>query len=87
MKRRISAMFLGAAMAAMPLVAGATESESTFEAASRATSPSGDWGTIMLVTALSLVGLFMVTVLGYLYRRERGLNWAFQRPDPPADHH
>lgn len=87
MKRRISAMFLGAAMAAMPLVAGAAESESGFVAASRATSPSDDWGTIMLITALSLVGLFLVTALGYLYRRERGLDWAFQKPDPPADHH
>lgn len=87
MKRRISAMFLGAAMAAMPLVASATESETAFHAADRATAPSGDWGTIMLVTALSLVGLFLVTVLGYLYRRERGLDWAFQKPDPPAEHH
>ena len=87
MKRRISAMFLGAAMAAMPLVAGATESETAFAVADRATAPSGDWGMIMVVTALSVVGLFLVTVLGYLYRRERGLDWAFQKPDPPADHH
>lgn len=87
MKRRISAMFLGAAMAAMPLVAGATESETTFEAANRATSPSGDWGAVVLVTVLSLVGLLLITTIGYLYRRERGLDWAFQKPDPPADHH
>jgi uncharacterized membrane protein len=87
MKRRISAMVLGVAMAAMPLVAAAQESESTFEAASRAASPTADWGTVMLVTALSLVALVLVTSLGYLYRRERGLDWAFQKPDAPHDDH
>jgi hypothetical protein len=87
-KRRISAVALGAAGAAMPLIAAAQEhGGATFEAHSRATEAGGDWGTVMLVTVLSTGGLFLVATLGYLYRRQRGLDWAFQKPDAPHDEH
>ena len=88
LKRRISAMLLGAAAAAMPIIAAAQEhGGSTFEAHSRATEASADWGMVTLITVLGAGALLLVTTIGYLYRRERGLEWAFQQPDAPHDEH
>lgn len=86
--RRISAMALGAVAAATPVIAAAQEhGGATFEAHSRATDASADWGMVVLVTILSAGGLFVLATLGYLYRRQRGLDWAFQKPDAPHDDH
>lgn len=88
MKRRIGAAVLGAAGALTPLLASAQEhGGETFEAHSRASEGAADWATVMLVTALSVGGLFLLTSIGYLYRRQRGLDWAFQKPDVPHDDH
>lgn len=59
----------------------------TFEAASRSTDPSADWFTIVLVTVLSLAGLFLLATIGYMFRRERGLDWEFQKPDAHHEDH
>jgi hypothetical protein len=32
-----------------------------------------------------LLAVFVGSAVGYLYRRERGLDWEFQRPDEPHD--
>lgn len=89
MKRRMSAMVGGVTAgitgALLPLVTFAAESGTDFEAQNRAADPGADWGVVMLVTVLATVGLFLVAAIGYGYRRVRGLDWAFQRPD--AEHH
>lgn len=89
MKRRLGAMAAGFTSAMLPLVALAQEhgGGTEFEAASRATDPSTDWGVVMLVTAVATLGLFLLTAIGYGYRRVRGLDWAFQKPDAPHAEH
>ena len=44
---------------------------------------------IVLITLLALTALFVTLTFGYLYRRERHLDWAFQAPAVPHDdaHH
>jgi len=36
---------------------------------------------------VALTALFVTLALGYLYRRERGLDWPFQAPAVPHDDH
>ena len=84
LKRRISAMLLGAAAAAMPIIAAAQEhGGSTFEAHSRDLVAQAPLEPLVLGAG----ALLLVTTIGYLYRRERGLEWAFQQPDAPHDEH
>ena len=52
----------------------------------RALERSDDWVSVLVVTALGLLALGLVASVGYLYRRERKLDWEFQKPDAP-DHH
>ena len=40
---------------------------------------------IGFATVGGLLAIFVVAALGYLYRRERHLDWEFQKPDAP--HH
>jgi len=63
-----------------PAVALASEDGRSLESAA-------DLGTVVLVTLLALLALGAVISIGYLYRRERGLDWEFQKPDAPDDHH
>lgn len=84
MSRLVRACALGFMLAALPLVALATE-ESAPETASRALPSQGDALTVGLVAVVAVLGLFLIAGLGYLYRRERDLEWEFQRPDTP--HH
>ena len=89
MKRRLSAVAAGVAAAMLPVVTFAQEhgDGATFEAHSRATEPGADWAVVMLVTAIATLGPFLLAAIGYGYRRVRGLEWPFQRPDAPhADH-
>jgi membrane protease YdiL (CAAX protease family) len=69
----------GLLLAALPAAAMATDD-------SRALETPADMGTVLLVTLGTLLGLAVVGGIGYLYRRERGLDWDFQKPDAP-DHH
>lgn len=85
MRRRIGAVISGAGAALLPLVAFA-EGEPV-KAASRALGAPHDVKSIVIVTALALVGVLVTAAIGFLYRRERHLDWAFQRPDAPHDEH
>ncbi len=88
MRRRISAVVSGAGAALLPVIAMAAEpTHAGVAAASRTIPPPADMGSTLLYTLLGLTGLFVVTTLGYLYRRERNLDWAFQAPAVPHDDH
>ena len=87
MLRRIGAMTVGVAAAVQPLLALAEDAKAS-EAVSRALGAPAGIGGVVLVTVCALLGLFAVAGLGFLYRRERRLDWVFQRPDaPPEAHH
>ena len=85
MRRRIGAAIAGAGTALLPLVVLAEGAQA--QATSRALSAPHDVKAIVIVTALALVGVLTTAGLGYLYRRERHLDWTFQRPDAPPDGH
>jgi len=70
----------GLFVALAPAVALASEDGRSLESAA-------DLGTVVLVTLLTLAALGAVISIGYLYRRERGLDWEFQKPDAPDEHH
>lgn len=85
MGRRIGAAMAGAGAALLPLVVlaeGAPASTS-----SRALSAPQDMKTILIVAALALAVVLLIAAIGFLYRRRRHLDWAFQLPDPPVDGH
>ncbi|MEE8422287.1 MAG: hypothetical protein V3S31_05875 [Dehalococcoidia bacterium] len=77
---RAGALLAGAVAASVPAMALAQES--------RALSTTGDLWRVVLFTFAGLGGLLLVAAIGYLYRRERGLAWEFQKPDAsPHDAH
>jgi hypothetical protein len=78
--KRAVGMVAGLFVALAPVVALASEGGRSLEGAA-------DLGTVVLVTLLALAALAVVISVGYLYRRERGLDWEFQKPDAPDDHH
>lgn len=84
MTARASALATGALAAALPLVAGASEPPRA-EVAERGLGLPADGLMIGFATAGALLAVFAVAALGYLYRRERHLDWEFQKPDAP--HH
>jgi hypothetical protein len=69
----------GVALALVPLLASAQQP------ASRALSPGSDWRTVVMVTAGIVLGLMLLATIGYLYRRERRLEWEFQQAELPAE--
>lgn len=83
MTARASGLATGALAAALPLVAAAKEPVQA--AGERGLELPGDGLTIGFATAGVLLAVFVVATLGYLYRRERNLDWEFQKPDAP--HH
>ncbi len=75
----LTASAVAALIAAWPSMALASE---------RALPRPDDTWLVAGVTVLGLLGVLVVAAIGYLYRRERGLEWEFQRPDePPQDDH
>jgi hypothetical protein len=70
---------VGLQIAALPAAAMATKE-------GRALEPPMDWAPVLVMTLLVLLGMALIGGIGYLYRRERGLDWDFQKPDTP-DHH
>lgn len=78
MTARASAVATGVLAAALPLVAGAEETR-------RGLGLPIDGVMIGFATVGGLLAVFAVATLGYLYRRERHLDWEFQKPDAP--HH
>lgn len=85
MKRWFGSAAIGMGTALSPLAALAEGA--TAQAGSRAVATPREMGMVVLLTALAVTGLFVVTTLGYLYRRLRGLDWAFQAPAVPHDDH
>ena len=71
---------IGLFVALVPAVVLASEGERSLEG-------TADLTTVVLMTLLGLVGLLVIVSIAYLYRRERGLDWDFQKPDAPDDHH
>lgn len=88
MSRFVRAGTLGLLAAVWPVAALATE-ETSADTASRALPAAGDTMSVALIAVLAVLALFLIAGLGYLYRRERNLEWDFQRPDTPHDgaHH
>ena len=93
MKRLFSAAVTGATMALLPLLALAADpphgGAAPGAAEGRGVPAPADMSMIVLVTLLALTALFVVLAVGYLYRQERHLDWAFQAPAVPHDdaHH
>ncbi len=83
MAARASGLATGALAAALPLVAAAKEPVQA--AGERGLGLQGDAVMIGFATVGVLLTVFLVAVFGYLYRRERHLDWEFQKPDAP--HH
>lgn len=78
----------GLALGFLPDLAWAAEpATTTFEAADRGMTAGEDWSLIFGATILGVLALFALSGIGYLYRRERGLDWEFQKPDAPHDDH
>jgi len=78
--RRVVAVAVGVALGMTPALVAAQG------ASDRALGTVDDFWKVALLTALGVAALLAVTAVGYLYRRERGLAWEFQRPDPDDRH-
>ena len=76
MLRRLLVAGFAVALALAPAVALAQDG------GDRTGAAPGDLWRVVLMTALGLGILMVVAAVGYLYRRERGLAWDFQLPDP-----
>lgn len=85
MTARASALATGVLAAALPFVAAAKEPVQQ-AAGERGLGLQGDAVMIGFATVGALLTVFLVAVLGYLYRRERNLDWEFQKPDAPQHH-
>jgi hypothetical protein len=77
---RLMGSVVGLFVALVPAAGLASEGGRSLEGAA-------DLGTVVLVTVLTLAALAVVSGMGYLYRRERGLDWEFQKPDGTDEHH
>ena len=83
MTARASALATGVLAAALPLIAGADETPQYAGAADRGLGLPGSGVMIGFATVGALLAVFAVAAIGYLYRRERHLDWEFQKPDAP----
>ncbi len=54
-------------------------------ASERSLATPDDMFIVAGATILGLLAVFGGAAVGYLYRRERDLDWEFQRPDEPTD--
>lgn len=77
--RRLLLALTGAAAALLMVSAAGAQQ-------SRVLGAGDDFWRVTLLTAIVIGALLAVAAIGYLYRRERGLNWEFQRPDPDEQH-
>jgi hypothetical protein len=77
MSKRVRGLLAGLVAGALPLVAAAQETQG------RSLPAATDWHVVMFLTAAAIAGLLLVSAVGYLYRRERHLDWDFQKPDQP----
>lgn len=77
---RASAAGFGALLALLPVIASAEEG-------ARALERGEDWNKVMILTFAALLGVMLVSTLGYLYRMKRHIVWDFQQPAAPHDDH
>ena len=63
----------GVLAALLPSIAAASHGD-------RALDPPADMGTALLLAGLVLAAGLVLTSIGYLYRRQRGLHWDYQLP-------
>ncbi len=80
--RRIARRLHVASLLTLALMALSTGAAVATEHGARALDTPADMPKVVAVTLLALGGLAIVSTLVYLYRRERGLRWGFQFPDP-----
>ncbi len=80
--RRVARRLHAASLLTLALTALSTGTAVAAEHGSRALETPADMAKVVAVTLLGLGGLAIVSTLVYLYRRERGLRWGFQFPDP-----
>jgi len=78
--KRLLGSGVGLFVALAPAIALATEEGRSLESAA-------DLWKVVLLTLLGLAAVAVTASIGYLYRRERGLDWEFQKPDAPQDDH
>tara|TARA_B100000700_G_scaffold313123_1_gene397678 strand:- start:11169 stop:11411 length:243 start_codon:yes stop_codon:yes gene_type:complete len=76
--RQIYAVFTGLSLSFFPSVILAGSE-------SRSLEPSVDLQIVTFWTIFGLASLGIIISLGYLYRRERDLDWDFQKPDVSHD--
>ena len=76
--KQISAVVMGLCLSFSPSVILAGSE-------SRSLDPSIDLQVVIFWTIVALIGLGIIMSLGYLYRRERDLDWDFQKSDVPHD--
>lgn len=76
-RRRVAAASLGAVAALLPSLVAAQQS--------RALDTPNDAVETVLATVGAVVALFVVSSLGYLYLRRRGLQWGFQEKEVPPE--
>lgn len=80
---RSSALAAGAVFAAGPMAALADETPHYADPVSRGLGLPGDSVMIGFATVGGLLAFLALVAVGYLYRRERHLDWEFQKPDAP----
>ncbi len=80
--RRVARRLKAASLLTIALMALSTGAAAAAEHGARALDPPPDMALVVAMTLLGLGGLGIVSTLIYLYRRERGLRWGFQFPDP-----
>ncbi len=80
--RRVVRRLHAASLLTLALMALSTGIAVAAEGGSRSLETPADMAKVVAVTLLGLGGLAIVSTLVYLYRRERGLRWRFQFPDP-----
>lgn len=70
----LMAALTGALVALLPSIAAAKHD-------GRALDPPGDMAAALFWVGIALAITFVLTSLGFLYRRQRGLHWDYQLPD------
>ena len=71
---QVGALFTGALLAMLPAFASAEEVK-------RALDTPADSDAALLMLGLGFLVVFVLSSIGFLYRRQRGLRWEYQLPE------
>lgn len=71
---RVGALWAGALVALLPAVASAEEVK-------RALDKPADSDAALLMLGLGFLVMFVLSSIGFLYRRQRSLRWEYQLPE------